>query len=312
MVKKNAGKLRSIGTIWKRSKTDIIYDGVIFTILTILFVLVAYPLYFVIIASISDPIAVTGGDVVFFPVGFTFDGYMEVFEHDEVMRGFVNSLIITVVGVMVNLLITIPTSYALSRTDFKSGKYILFFYMITMFVSGGMMPTYLIVRDTHLLGTWWALIIPGAISVFNMIVARTFFKTNISKELLEAARLDGCGNTRFFVHIALPLSSAIIAILVLYYGIGHWNSYFSALLYLNERELWPLQLVLRNILVLNSMNTVQQVMSEAALAEKERLDALADMMKYSLIIVSSIPVLILYPFIQKHFVAGVTIGSVKG
>lgn len=312
MVKKNTGKLRSKGTIWKRTKSDVIYDGIIFTILTILFVLVAYPLYFVLIASISDPIAVTGGDVVFFPVGFTFDGYMEVFVHDEVMRGFVNSLIITAVGVMVNLLITIPTSYALSRTDFKGGKYVLFFYMITMFVSGGMMPTYLIVRDTHLLGTWWSLIIPGAISVFNMIVARTFFKTNISKELLEAARLDGCGNTRFFVHIALPLSSAIIAILVLYYGIGHWNSYFSALLYLNERELWPLQLVLRNILVLNSMNTVQQVMSEAALAEKERLDALADMMKYSLIVVSSIPVLILYPFIQKHFVAGVTIGSVKG
>lgn len=311
MVKK-IGNLQSLSKIWKRSKSDLIYDGVIFVILTILFVIVAYPLYFVIIASISDPIAVTGGEVVFFPVGFTFDGYMEVFEHDEVMRGFVNSLIITVVGVMVNLFITIPTSYALSRTDFKGGKYILFFYMITMFVSGGMMPTYLIVRDTNLLGTWWSLIIPGAISVFNMIVARTFFKTNISKELLEAARLDGCGNTRFFVHIALPLSSAIIAILVLYYGIGHWNSYFSALLYLNERELWPLQLVLRNILVLNSMSTVQEVMSEAALAEKERLDALADMMKYSLIVVSSIPVLILYPFIQKHFVAGVTIGSVKG
>ena len=181
-----------------------------------------------------------------------------------------------------------------------------------MFVGGGMMPTYVIVRDTGLLDTWWALILPGCLGVYNMIVARTFFKTNIPQELMEAAKLDGCGNTKFFLYVVLPLSGAITAILCLYYGVGHWNSYFSALIYIQKRELWPLQLELRNILVLNSNVQTKQVMTEAELLEKRRLEALKEMMKYSLIIISSIPVLIIYPFVQKHFVKGVMIGSVKG
>ncbi len=296
----------------RRARGDVIYDTVIFIILTFIFLIVAYPLYFVIISSISDPIEVSAGKVTLAPVGFTWDGYKEVFESKTVMRGFLNSLIITVLGTSINLLVTIPTSYALSRPDFVLKKPITLFYILTMFVGGGMMPTYVVVRGTGLLNTWWALVLPGCLGVYNMIVARTFFKTNIPQELMEAAKLDGCGNTKFFIYVVLPLSGAITAILCLYYGVGHWNSYFSALIYIQKRELWPLQLELRNILVLNTMGQTRQVMTEAELLEKKRLDALKEMMKYSLIIISSIPVLVIYPFVQKHFVKGVMIGSVKG
>ena len=296
----------------KRARGDVIYDTVIFIILTFIFLVVAYPLYFVIISSISDPIEVSAGKVTLAPVGFTLDGYREVFKTKTVMRGFFNSLIITVMGTAINLLVTIPTSYALSRPDFTLKRPITLFYILTMFVSGGMMPTYIIVRATGILNTWWALILPGCLGVYNMIVGRTFFKTNIPMELMEAAKLDGCGNTKFFIYVVLPLSGAITAILCLYYGVGHWNSYFSALIYIQKRELWPLQLELRNILVMNTSVATKQVMTEAELLEKKRLDALKEMMKYSLIIISSIPVLIIYPFVQKHFVKGVMIGSVKG
>ena len=296
----------------KRTRGDVIYDTVIFIILTIIFGLVAYPLYFVIISSFSDPVAVAGGKVVLYPVGFTLDGYKEVFKTSTVVRGFLNSLFYTVVGVAVNLAVTIPTSYALSRKDFPLNRPITLFYIVTMFVGGGMMPTYLVVRDTGLLNTMWALILPGALGVYNMIVARTFFTTNIPGELMEAAKLDGCGNTKFFLYIVLPLSGAITAILFLYYGVGHWNSYFSALLYISDRKKWPLQMELRNILLQNSVNMSSRVLTEQELAEKERLEALKEMMKYSLIIISSIPVLVIYPFVQKHFVKGVMIGSVKG
>lgn len=295
-----------------RSKTDIVFDVILFIILTMVFLVVAYPLYFVVISSISDPIAVAGGKVVWYPIGFTLDGYKAVLDESTVMRGFFNSILYTVVGVLVNLALTIPTAYALSRKDFIIRKPITIFYIVTMFVSGGMMPTYLIVKNTGLIDSMWALILPGAMSVYNMIIARTFFQSNIPTELLEASNLDGCGNTRFFIHVALPLSGAIIAIMVLYYGVGHWNSYFSALLYINERAKWPLQLELRNILIDNALQQSGALVSAEAIKEKQRLDALAEMMKYSLIVVSSIPVLILYPFIQKHFVKGVTIGSVKG
>ncbi len=295
-----------------RCRSDVIYDAILFILLSLVFLVVAYPLYFVIISSVSDPIAVSNGEVTFYPIGFTLDGYREVFKTNTVVRGFLNSLLYTVCGVSVNLLVTLPTGYALSRKDFALKKFVTFFYMLTMFIGGGMMPTYLIVKQTGLLNSMWALIIPGAMGVYNMIVAKTFFSTNIPLELMEAAKLDGCGNTRFFFHIVLPLSGAITAILVLYYGQGHWNSYFSALLYINDREKWPLQLELRNILLLNTNTMTKEFITEEMRKEQARREALANMMKYSLIIISSIPMLIVYPFVQKHFVKGVMIGSVKG
>ncbi len=296
----------------KRCSRDVIYDVILFVILTIIFLIVAYPLYFVIISSVSDPIAVANGEVTFFPIGFTMDGYKEVFKTDTVVRGFANSILYTVCGVSINLIVTLPTSYALSRKDFPLRNFVTFFYMLTMFIGGGMIPTYLVVKQTGLINTMWALIIPGALGVYNMIVARTFFLTNIPQELLEAAKLDGCGNTRFFFYVCLPLSGAITAILVLYYGQGHWNSYFSALLYITDREKWPLQMELRNILLLNTNTMTKELLSDEMRKEQARREALANMMKYSLIIISSIPMLVIYPFIQKYFVKGVMIGAVKG
>ena len=262
-----------------RCRSDVIYDTILFILLSLVFLVVAYPLYFVIISSVSDPIAVSNGEVTFYPIGFTLDGYREVFKTNTVVRGFLNSLLYTVCGVSVNLLVTLPTGYALSRKDFALKKFVTFFYMLTMFIGGGMMPTYLIVKQTGLLNSMWALIIPGAMGVYNMIVAKTFFSTNIPLELMEAAKLDGCGNTRFFFHIVLPLSGAITAILVLYYGQGHWNSYFSALLYINDREKWPLQLELRNILLLNTNTMTKEFITEEMRKEQARREALANMMK---------------------------------
>lgn len=295
-----------------RSRGDRVFDAVIFVLLTLIMLVVAYPLYFVIISSFSDPEAVASGSVTLYPIGFTLEGYAKVLEEENVVRGFMNSLYYTVLGVSINLAVTLPTSYALSRKDFFARKAITTFYLVTMFIGGGLIPTYLIIQQTKLIDTVWALVIPGALGVYNMIVARTFFNTNIPEELFEAARLDGCGNTRFFFYVVLPLSSAIIAILTLYYGIGHWNSYFSALMYITTRAKWPLQLELRSILLQNQWVQTTNVLSAEQLAERDRLQALMEMMKYSLIIISTIPMMVLYPFIQKHFVKGVMIGAVKG
>ncbi|MCI5647832.1 MAG: carbohydrate ABC transporter permease [Fusicatenibacter sp.] len=296
----------------KRCKEDVIFDTVVFIILTIILFITAYPLYWVIISSISDPSAVSSGDVLLRPVGFTLKGYAEVFKNSSVMRGFVNSVIYTVCGVMVNLIVTLPTAYALSRNNFTGNKPITFFYMVTMFFGGGLIPTYLVVKNLYLLNTMWALILPGCLSVYNMIVARTFFKSNISEELYEAAEIDGCTQGRFFFKIALPLSKAIIAILVLYYGVGHWNSYFSALVYISDKQKYPLQLVLRNILITNETALSQTATTAEARAAMKEKQELVNVMKYSLIIISSIPVMVMYPLVQKHFVKGVMIGSVKG
>lgn len=296
----------------KRCREDVIFDTVIFIILTLILFVVAYPLYWVIISSFSDPTAVSAGKVLLRPMGFTLKGYAEVFKNSQVMRGFFNSIVITVVGVCVNLAVTLPTAYALSRDNFSGKKPITVFYMITMFFGGGMIPTYLVVKNMHLLNTIWALVLPGCLSVYNMIVARTFFKSNISEELYEAGEIDGCTQSRFFFQIALPLSKAIIAIMVLYYGVGHWNSYFSALLYISDQDKYPLQLVLRNILITNQTALSQTATTAAARAALQEQQQLIDVMKYSLIIISSVPVLIMYPLVQKHFVKGVMIGSVKG
>lgn len=296
----------------KRCREDVIFDTVIFIILTLILFVVAYPLYWVIISSFSDPTAVSAGKVLLRPIGFTLKGYAEVFKNGQVMRGFFNSIVITFVGVCVNLAVTLPTAYALSRDNFSGKKPITVFYMITMFFGGGMIPTYLVVKNMQLLNTIWALVLPGCLSVYNMIVARTFFKSNISEELYEAGEIDGCTQSRFFFQIALPLSKAIIAIMVLYYGVGHWNSYFSALLYISDQDKYPLQLVLRNILITNQTALSQTATTAAARAALQEQQQLIDVMKYSLIIISSVPVLIMYPLVQKHFVKGVMIGSVKG
>jgi putative aldouronate transport system permease protein len=294
-----------------RCLEDRIFDAVNFVVLTVVFIIVGYPLYFIVISSISDPQLVSSGQVAFYPRGINLDGYKEVLKNEGVLRGFFNSVYYSITGVCINLIVTLPTSYALSRQDFHGRKFVSIFYIITMFVSGGLIPTYLVIRNLGMINTVWALVIPGALSVYNMMVARIFFKTNIPGELLDAAKIDGCSDTAFFFRIVLPISGAIIAILVLWYGVAHWNSYFSALLYINDRRRQPLQLELRMVLLQNTQ-APDIALTEEFQAEKRRLEALREMMKYSLIIISSLPVLILYPFIQKHFVKGVTVGSLKG
>lgn len=290
-----------------RLGSDRIFLIICYAFLGAILLITLYPLYFVVIASVSDPAKVSTGMVTFLPIGINLDGYQAVLKDSRIVRSFLNSVVYTASGTIVNLALTVPAAYALSRNDLKGRKFLLLYFMIPMFLSGGMIPTYFVVRGCHLLDTMWSLILPVGVSVYNLIIARSFFQSTLSKELLDAARIDGCSNTRFFVRIALPLSKAIIAILVLYYGVAHWNSYFTAMIYLNDQKKFPFQLILRDLLSQNQQIT-EIMQDQSELLHKQQL---AELMKYSLIIISSLPVMILYPFIQKYFVKGVMIGSLK-
>ena len=296
----------------KKSREDWIFDIILYTIGVLLIIITLYPMYFIVIASFSDPAAVSNGQIMFLPKGINFKGYKQLASYAKLWTGYRNTIAYVIMGTLVTLVVNIPASYALSRKHLYGRKFFTAFYLIPMFFTGGLIPTYLVIQKLQMLNTIWALILPGCLSVYNMIVARTFFKSNISEELYEAAEIDGCTQARFFFQIALPLSKAIIAILVLYYGVGHWNSYFSALVYISDKAKYPLQLVLRNILITNQTALSQTATTAAARAALQEKQQLIDVMKYSLIIISSIPVLVMYPLVQKHFVKGVMIGSMKG
>ena len=278
-----------------------------YVILTICLLIVAYPLYFIVIASISDPVDVNAGKVFLYPVKVTLDGYRRILEYDSFFTGYRNTLMYTLVGTTVNMALTVPAAYALSRKDLVGRNFFMMLITFTMIFSGGLMPTYLLVRDLNMLDTTWALVVPVAVSAWNLIVARTFFQQTIPDDLLEAAQLDGATNVQFFARIVLPLSKPIIAVLILFYAVSHWNSYSNALYYLRTTGKYPLQLVLRSILFENSMNDM--VDDAANLAAQMRL---GDLIKYGVIIASSLPLLILYPFLQRYFIQGIMIGAVKG
>ncbi|KAJ3198184.1 hypothetical protein HK101_008684 [Irineochytrium annulatum] len=247
------------------------------------------------------------------PKGITFEGYARVFENTNIWIGYKNTIIYTVVGTIVNLIVTLPAAYALSRSDFVGRGFFMAMFMVTMFFGGGLVPSYLLVKDLGMVNSMWALILPGAASIWNIIVCRTFFQSTIPKELQEAAHIDGCTNTRLFIKIVLPLSMPIIAVMALFYGVGHWNSYFSAMIYLNDSSKYPLQLFLRQILVLQEMAAqgggAIDTSSATAMNTKAEIAALV---KYAVIIVATLPVIAVYPFLQRYFVQGVMIGSVKG
>lgn len=259
-------------------------------------------------ASISSPAAVINGDMWLWPVGITFDGYRAVFNNPRIITGFQNSLFYTVTGTFVSVVLTILAAYPLSRRDLAGRNVIMFLFLFTMLFGGGIIPTYLTVRWVGILDTRWALIIPAAISVWNVIITRTFFQTTIPDELLEASQLDGASDFRFVWDNVIPLSGPIIAVNALFYAVGQWNTYFNALIYLTDPSLFPLQLILREILVQNQVNFDQISNVE----EMIRRQDLRDLLKYALIVVASVPVLIIYPFVQKHFVRGIMIGSLKG
>ncbi|WP_342042406.1 carbohydrate ABC transporter permease [Bacillus sp. OTU2372] len=291
-----------------KSKEDKIFDTINFIFLTLICLAVLYPLYFVVIASISNPDLVYNGSVWLLPKEITFEGYKRIFSDPKIWLGYKNTIIYTVLGTAVQLSLTLMAAYALSRKDLYGKSFFMLMILFTMFFSGGLIPTYLVVKDLGMLNTMWAMIIPKAIAVWNLIVARSFFESSIPNELLEAGKIDGCSNTRFFLKIVLPLSKPIIAVMVLFYAVGNWNSYFDALIYLNDESLYPLQLILRNILIQNQLS-VQMLSDLDNLAAQQHV---GEIIKYGVIIVAAIPLLIVYPFVQKYFVKGVLIGGVKG
>ncbi|AEE97004.1 carbohydrate ABC transporter permease [Mahella australiensis] len=292
----------------KRTRADVIFNAVNNTFLIICLIVVLYPLIYIVSASFSSPQAVTSGKVWLFPVDFSLAGYKAVFENDYILTGYGNTIIYTVVGTAVNLVMTVLAAYPLSRKDFYGRDAFMFLFAFTMIFNGGLIPTYLLVSQLGLINTRWALIIPGAISVWNVIITRTYYQNTIPDELLEAAQLDGCSDIQFIWSVVLPLSKAITAVLVLFYGVGHWNEFFNAFIYLSKKELYPLQIVLRDILIMNSIDPNMVADTELMVAKQ----GLADLLKYSLIVVASVPVLCIYPFVQKYFVKGVMIGAIKG
>ena len=271
-------------------------------------IIVLYPILFVVAASFSSGEAVSAGKVFLWPVDFSLDGYKTVFNNRNIWMGFCNSILYTVLGTAINLVMTMIAAYALSRDDVPGSNKIMLLFTFTMFFNGGMIPTYMLIRGLHMLDTVWAMIIPGAIGVYNLIIARTFIRNSIPGDLLDAAKIDGCSDIKYFLKIVLPLSKAIMAVLVLFYGVGHWNSYFNPMLYLNTRELFPLPIFLKEILIANQIDP--STVSDPEL--QMQIAKIADVIKYALIVVSTIPVMLIYPFIQKYFVKGVMIGSVKG
>jgi putative aldouronate transport system permease protein len=269
-------------------------------------IIVVYPLFFVVIASFSDPSAVAGGDVWLFPKGFTLDGYNELFRHSEIWIGYKNTVLYTIIGTLVGLAVNISAAYALSRKDLVGRKFFTILFIFTMFFNGGLIPTFLTIKDFHLYDTFLVMVLPFSVSVFNIIVARTFFQNNIPSDLFDAARIDGCGNLYYFFKIVLPLSKAVIAVIGLWTAVGMWNSYFNALIYLKDSARYPLQLILRNILITNNLQ-----MSFGSGEAMQIALRLSNLMRYSVIIVSTVPIMCIYPFVQKHFNQGVMIGAVK-
>jgi ABC-type glycerol-3-phosphate transport system permease component len=293
----------------RQSSEDYVFDT-INTVLLILFGLaVLYPLYVIVISSISDPKAVASGEVMFLPKGFTLEGYAAVLSDERIGIGFLNSIIYTSAGTILNLVCTTLAGYALSRKDLFGAGLITAFLIFTMYFQGGLIPTFILVRNLGLYGTRLVMIIMDLVWIYLIIIARTYYKSTVPEELLEAARIDGCHDGQFFWYVVVPLSGALTAVLALFYGVSHWNQYFRGLIYLRSKDMWPIQLVLRDILILQQM--IANDPNSAGDISQEFFDR-SELVKYALIMVASIPMLMLYPFVQRHFVRGVMIGSVKG
>lgn len=302
-MKKKNGLHRSFRT---QSLADRIFDIVNYTLLALVALAVLYPMYFIIVASFSDPVAINNGQVRFWPVGFNTMGYEKIFENTKIWRSYSNTIFYTGVGTAINIILTLMLAYPLSRKKFFARKVLLLMVMFTMYFQGGMIPTYLWMNDLHLYNTPWVMVLLPAINVFNLIIAMNFISNNIPEELYEAASIDGCSHFTFFTRIILPLSKTIIVVLLLYYGVAHWNEFMNGLIYLRDEGLYPLQLTLRNILLQNQASGLGDVDS---IIEQQKA---AELIKYGAIIVSTLPVLVIYPFLQKHFEKGVMVGSVKG
>ncbi|MDY4668757.1 MAG: carbohydrate ABC transporter permease [Oliverpabstia sp.] len=303
MKKKNSSKGKFL-------RSDRVFDVVNVLFMVVMLIIFVWPLWFVVIASVSDPNEIWNGNVLLIPKGFTMVAYEALADYSMIWTGYRNTIIYTVVGTLVNLVMTVCAAYPLSRKDFMPRNFFMVMFMITMYFGGGLIPTYLVVSNLNLINTPWAMIIPGACSIYNVIIMRTYFINSIPHSLQEAAELDGANAFQFLMKVVLPLSKPIIAVVALYYAVGHWNDFYTALLYINDQDLLPLQSFLRDILMSNKMSLNNMQGLDAAAAEAKM--QLSQTLKYSVIIISTVPVLCVYPFIQKYFVKGIMIGSVKG
>lgn len=291
-----------------QTRGDRVFEVLIYMGLALTTLIVIYPLIFVISASLSDPSQIMKGNVWLWPVDFNFGSYVKVFQNKNILNGYANTMVYTLLGTAINLLLTTMIAYPLSRRDFAGRNLITGFMVFTMFFSGGIIPTYLLIRDLGMLNSIWALVIPGAVSVWNVVIMRTFFQSSIPHEIQESASIDGCSNIQILLRIVLPLSMPIMAVMTLFYSVHHWNAFFNALIYLNDRDKFPLQLFLREILIQNEMNDMIQVQDESLVKHMMQVEGL----KYAVVVVANLPVLMLYPFLQKYFVKGVMVGALKG
>lgn len=293
----------------RSSGKELAFRICLFVLCAVIFLVIVYPLYFVVIASFSDSTLVSTGKVLLFPKGTSLFGYREIFQDGRIWTGYRNTIFYTLFGTFVNLLFTMPAAYVLSRRDFKARGIIMFLFVVTMFFHGGLIPTYLLMKGLHLTNTIWVFILPFCVNIFYLIISRTYFETSLPPELYEAAVIDGCSHFTFFMKVALPLSKALVSVIGLYYLVGRWNDFFTGLIYIQDNALQPLQIVLRDILLSNQVFRDGAGTGGDGTGYAQRY---ADQIKYGVIIVSSLPVLVLYPFMQKYFEKGVMIGSVKG
>ncbi len=306
LLKDNSPRKRVI----QETTADKLFFVIDYMILSIILLVVLYPLIYVVSCSFSSAYAVISNRVFLWPVEPTFDSYKAIFKHRLIMTGYMNSFIYLVCGTAVNIFLLLLCAYPLSRKDLPARNVFTFLFVFTMFFNGGMIPNYMLVKNLGMLNTRWALIIPFAFSAYNMVVTRTYFQTNLSTELLDSAHIDGCSDIRFFTSIAIPLAKPIVAVMVLFHGVGHWNGYFRALLYISDPQQYPLQLVLRDILFITMLP--EEILMQLDDERLEEMINLQELLKYSVIVVGSLPVLLLYPYIQKYFVKGIMVGSLKG
>lgn len=300
----------------KKTKSGSVVRGsdriieIIMLLLIIVFVIaVLYPLYYVVIASVSDPYDVYAGKTFLLPSGFTLEGYIRVFKEKAIATGYLNSIVYTALGTLISTALVITTAYPLSKRELPGRNAIMIFYLITMYFTGGLIPTYLVVAKTGLLNSVWALILPGGVSVFNVIVTRTYFESSVPNELYEAAKIDGCGNLKIFLKIAIPLAKPIIAVMVIFAMVAFWNDWFTALIYMNNKDKYPLQLALRQILIQSQASANAMSGMDGGYAEANRI---TELIKFSSMVVGAVPMLIAYPFVQKYFEKGFMVGAVKG
>lgn len=291
----------------RRSKGDVIFDTVVYIITGLMILIAIYPMYFILIASISDPALVSSGEIVLIPNGFNLRAYEKLAEFDDIWTGYRNTILYVIGGTAITLAVNIPASFALSRKQLFGKRALMAVYLIPMFFTGGLIPTYMVVKAVNLVDNPLVMILPFSVASYYIIVGRTFFQNTIPEELWEAAQLDGCGQVRYFFIVALPLSKAVLAVIALWSAVGQWNGYFNALIYLRSPEFQPIQIALRNILINNQMMGMTQIGAAAVEARQP-----AELIKYASIVVSSLPIMLLYPFVQKYFNNGIMLGSVKG